>query len=189
MRVGLSIAAVLVILSASLVRSRDTAPTPTPPKTEQSFPLVPAHGGIVPTPGAAEPPRQGTKVIFDITAGGKLDKVNPGFERVARYLNLSAAHGVMPNGIKITAVLHGGATVCALGNTRYAQHAGTKGNPNLSLIRELQKHGVEIYVCGQSLAREGFATDDVTKEVPIAVSAMSVLVNRQTDGYAFLPVN
>lgn len=186
---GLSGAVVLVILTATIVRSRDTASPVIAPKAEQSFPLVKAHGGIVPTPGAAEPPRQGTKVIFDITAGGKLDKINPGFERIARYLNLSAAHGVMPSGIKITAVLHGGATVCALGDARYAQHAGTKGNPNLPLIRELQKHGVELYVCGQALAREGFVAKDVAQEVPIAVSALSVLVNRQSDGYAFLPVN
>jgi intracellular sulfur oxidation DsrE/DsrF family protein len=189
MRTGLSIAAFLVILTATLVRSRETTPTATTPKPEQSYPLIPAHGGIVPTPGAAEPPRQGTKIIFDITASGKPDKVNPGFERIARYLNLSAAHGVMPNGIKIAAVLHGGATTCALGDTRYARHTGTKGNPNLPLIRELQKHGVELYVCGQALARAGFQASDVAREVPVAVSALSVLVNRQTDGYAFLPVN
>jgi hypothetical protein len=43
--------------------------------------------------------------------------------------------------------------VCALSNEAYARATPEPRNPNLPLIGELKKHGVEVLVCGQSLAR------------------------------------
>jgi intracellular sulfur oxidation DsrE/DsrF family protein len=56
------------------------------------------------------------------------------------------------------------------------------------LIRDLKKAGVELFVCGQSLHELGFKTDEVAEEVPVADSAMVVLVNKESDGYAYIPV-
>jgi intracellular sulfur oxidation DsrE/DsrF family protein len=61
-------------------------------------------------------------------------------------------------------------------------------NPNLPLIRELKKAGVEVFVCGQSLHELGFKEEEVAEEVPMADSAMLVFVNQQGDGYAYIPV-
>ena len=36
------------------------------------FPEVPHYGGIARTPKAAEPPRRGAKIVFDIVADGKV---------------------------------------------------------------------------------------------------------------------
>ena len=55
------------------------------------------------------------------------------------------------------------------------------------LIRDLKKAGVEVFVCGQSLHDLGFKTEEVAAEVPVADSAMLVLVNKQADGYAYIP--
>jgi intracellular sulfur oxidation DsrE/DsrF family protein len=33
----------------------------------------------------------------------------------------------------------------------------------------------------------GFKAEEVAEEVPVADSAMLVLVNKQTDGYAYIP--
>ena len=60
-------------------------------------------------------------------------------------------------------------------------------NPNLELITRLKKAGVEIYVCGQALAHHGYATNEVAPEVKVAVSAATVNINLQMDGYAYLP--
>ena len=54
-------------------------------------------------------------------------------------------------------------------------------------IDALKKAGVEVFVCGQSLHELGFKAEEVAGEVPVADSAMLVLVNKQTDGYAYLP--
>jgi hypothetical protein len=60
-------------------------------------------------------------------------------------------------------------------------------NPNLPLSRDLKKAGVEVFVCGQSLHERGFKAAAVAEEVPVADSALLVLVNKQVDGYAYIP--
>lgn len=154
-----------------------------------SYPLVKKHGGVVVLAGAAEPPKRGTKVVFDITAGGPANKVNKGLERVARCLNLYAAQGLQPGDVSIVAVLHGDATPAALHAEAFAKQNAGQENPNLPLIRELRKHGVELFVCGQAVAYKGFKATDIAPELPLAVSAMTLIINRQSDGYAYLPIH
>ncbi len=114
---------------------------------------------------------------------------NRGLDSVARYINLHAAAGHPPEGLKVVAVLHGGATKAALNDDGYAKHLGQKENPNLKLIRDLRDAGVEVLVCGQSLARNEYPSSDVAEEVGLAVSAMTVLANRQQEGFAVVTVH
>jgi intracellular sulfur oxidation DsrE/DsrF family protein len=153
------------------------------------FPQVAHYGGIVRNPRAVEPPRRGAKIVFDITAEGKSDEVHRGLEAVARYLNLNAESGFKPADVELALVLHGGATKAALKDSAYAQHTGATKNPNSNLIHELKTCGVEVFVCGQSLARNKFSPSDVAEEVSVAVSAMTVNVNRQQDGYSYLSIH
>jgi len=153
------------------------------------FPQVARYGGIVRTPDAAEPPRRGAKVIFDITADSKPDEVNKGLEGVARYLNLNAEVGLKPADAKMAVVLHGGATKAALGDGAYAKHTAAMKNTNLELIHELKAFGVEVFVCGQSLARNKYAPAEVARDVTIAVSALTVNANKQQDGYSYLSIH
>lgn len=155
----------------------------------QLFPQVARFGGIVRIPDAAEPPRQGAKVVFDIVADSKPDEVNKGLESVARYLNLNTDAGHATTDVKLALVLHGAGTKTALQDGAYAKHTSASKNPNLELIRELKKCGVEVFVCGQSLARNKFATADVAGDVSVAVSAMTVNVNKQQDGYSYLSIH
>jgi len=89
--------------------------------------------------------------------------------------------------VTIAAVLHGEADKTVLSDAAYAARFKVAANPNLPLIRDLKKAGVEMFVCGQSLHDLGFKTEEVAEEVPVADSAMLVLVNKQTGGYAYLP--
>ena len=154
-----------------------------------SYPLIKGYGGIAIQPDALEPPRRGAKIVFDITAESKPDEVNRGIESVARYLNLNAHAGHTPSDVKLALVLHGSATRCALNDKAYARVTQAAANPNLALLRELRKHGVELFVCGQSLARNKFANSEVADELVIAVSAMTLNVNKQLDGYAYLSLH
>jgi hypothetical protein len=91
-------------------------------------------------------------------------------------------------------ILHGPATKAALKDDAiekhsnpYARSQGATKNPNLELMRQLTKAGVEIYVCGQALAHHGYGTDEVAPDVTVAVSAATVNINLQMDGYAYIP--
>lgn len=152
-------------------------------KPEMIHPRIADYGGIVQVPGAVEPPRAGAKVVFDITSESPVDKPHKGLEVVARYLNLTAGAGVPVEGLKLTAVLHGGAAKTVLNDAAFQVATKVEQNPNLELIRRLQSNGVEVLVCGQALARQGYPIDGVVKNVPIAVSALTANINRQQDGH------
>ncbi len=152
------------------------------------YPLVPGHGGVVALPQAAEQPRKNAKALFDITADTKPGMVSKGLEQIARLLNLYGAAGMKAGDVKIAAVLHGEADKAALSDRAYVARFKVAANANLPLIRELKKSGVEVFVCGQSLHELGFEAEEVAAEVPVADSAMVVLINKQADGYAYIPV-
>jgi intracellular sulfur oxidation DsrE/DsrF family protein len=151
------------------------------------YPLIRGHGGAVPLPGAAEQPRRGAKALFDITADAKPGELNKGLEQVARLLNLYGAAGLTARDVKIATVLHGDADNSVLSDAAYAARFKVAANPNLPLIRVLKIAKVEVFVCGQSLHELGFKAEEVAEEVSVADAAMLLLVNKQANGYAYIP--
>ena len=161
---------------------------PSPGLKPLEFPIIAGFGGVVRVLNAAEKPRPGAKIVFDVTADAKPSDVNKGLDRAARLLNLYGAAGLKASDIKLVVVLHGEATKSALSDEFYQPRFGVERNPNLPLIRDLQKAGVEIFVCGQALNDKGFPESAVVKEVSIADAALTVTANRQQDGYGYFPV-
>jgi intracellular sulfur oxidation DsrE/DsrF family protein len=158
-------------------------------ETKHASPPITGYGTVVPMPNAAEPPRRGIKIVFDITSDGKPEEVNKGLESVARYLNLNAQAGNKASDARLALVLHGPATKAALNDAAYASRTAAAKNPNLELVRELKKHGVEVFVCGQALARHKYAASEVAAEFTTAVSAMTVNANKQQDGYSYISLH
>lgn len=150
-------------------------------------PRIEGYGAIMPLPHADEPPRAGSRVVFDITGAGKPDDVLKGLNGIALFLNLAADAGVAAEALHLTAVFHGPATKAVLRSEVYATETKTSDNPNADLIRKLNAAGVELYVCGQALAHHRYRRDDIVSEVTVSVSATTVIVNRQMNGYAYVP--
>ncbi|MFG0262647.1 MAG: DsrE family protein [Novipirellula sp. JB048] len=162
---------------------------------EYKHPIIKDHGGIVPLSDAAEQPKKNAKVVLDIASDSESGRVIKGFDRAALILNqYSQADAGTDHGFKMAIILHGPATKAALSNEAYAKHThsylrdkGHTKNPNLELLSQLKKAGVKIYVCGQALAHRSYASNDVAPEVTVAVSAATVNINLQMDGYAYIP--
>ena len=57
------------------------------------YPVIPKVGGVAPLPDAAEQPRKGAKVVFDITADARPAHLNKGLERVAACSTSTARRG------------------------------------------------------------------------------------------------
>ena len=155
------------------------------PKWEH--PRIRSEGKIVVLPDAAVPPRAESKAVFDIKSARDAGDVVDGVARLARWINLNAAAGIAPHQMHVVAVFHGDATRAVLTNEAYAREHGTPANPNLKVLRELREHGVELYVCGQALAHHRYARAEVTPEIQVATAALTVLVQSQQDGHAYLP--
>lgn len=151
-------------------------------------PAIKDYGAVVPLPQAKQQPRDGSRIVVDITQGSEPDVLNSAIEKVARFVNIYRGAGAKPAEVKIAVVLHGDATLCVLNSNAYAERFGTKGNPNLECLMDLHHEGVEFYVCGQSLIHKQAKPEDVALLADVAVSGLTALVNLQADGYAYLPL-
>ena len=123
-----------------------------PPKS----PAVPAADGYVAIPKAALTPTKESKyqAVFDATRQANApDHLVPALNMAGSELNaLAAVHAPLGNA-QFVIVFHGPAVNGLLNNDQYWAKFGTD-NPNLKVISEMKKAGVEFYVCGQYLAGE-----------------------------------
>jgi intracellular sulfur oxidation DsrE/DsrF family protein len=127
------------------------------------------------------------KAVFDVAgyAAGH-SSVNSEIESVARFLNMHARNGVPTENMTTAVVLHGNALVNALSNDAYRQRFQVD-NPNLELMTKLHEAGVEFYACGQSMGFRDVHQEELASPVKVALSAMTMLISLQTEGYALLP--
>ena len=174
----------LLILSVSALASTTVMTSAPTFKTS----LISQAGKYVPLREAAHQPEAGTKMVFDITGAGKANEILKGLDRVAMFLNFAAENGpVKKDQFEIAVVFHGNATAASLDDGAYAKATDAAKNPNLPLIEELRSHGVRFYVCGQALARKKYPMEHVADDVTMATSALTVIVNEQNNGAAFVP--
>ncbi len=152
------------------------------------YPIIPNAGGVVALPNGVDQPRVGAKVVLDVTVDTPPQELNKGIKKAALLLNLYGAAGRKASDVNLTVILHGKATRCVLTDAAYQAKLGVAQNPNLPIMKALQQAGVEVLVCGQALNYSHFAADEVIKQVPIAQSALTVVIHRQMDGYAYVPV-
>ncbi|MCA9087107.1 MAG: DsrE family protein [Planctomycetaceae bacterium] len=152
------------------------------------YPVIEKHGAVVKFPDALEQPRNGSKILVDVTGGGAGDQLSPAIEKLARFVNIYSSAGREPASVEIVAVLHGDATVAALNDAAYGAAMQTDVNPNRALIEELHAAGVRFLVCGQALSHKGFDPQQTLPEVPVAVSGLTAMVNLQSRGFAYIPL-
>jgi intracellular sulfur oxidation DsrE/DsrF family protein len=143
-------------------------------------PVIDGYGPTYPIGDRDVPLQEGYvyKAVFDVAEDPEAGAVNRHLVSVARFLNMHARNGVPIENMDLAIVVHGPAVRNLLARD---------DNPNLKLIALLQEAGVSIYVCGQSMTFGGFVKGDFTGGVQVALSAMTVLVTLQSDGYALLP--
>lgn len=141
-------------------------------------------------PNAAyQPDRAATyKVVFNLTRGAeKPDQVNPGLERVARTVNLYTNAGVPLKHLKFVAIASGGATAAMLDDAHY-QKQFSVANPNLAVIAELRKAGIDVAVCGQAVAEHHYEDSWIDSHVTLALSALTTVTELEQKGYALMPL-
>jgi len=153
-------------------------------------PTITGAGRMHPLPQAAyQPDRNATyKVVFGLTkASDKPGEVSPALDRVARTVNLYVGAGVPLDHLKFVAIASGPATPIMLNDEQYRKKYGV-ANPNLPVIAQLRKAGIDVAVCGQAVAEHDFQYDWVDSQVTLALSALTTISELQQKGYALLPL-
>lgn len=153
-------------------------------------PTIAGYGKIHYLPKAAYRPKpdQTYRIVFLATkAAAKPDAVSPALDHVARTVNLYTAAGVPLSHLKLVAVVAGPDTPVVMNNAAYKARFGVD-NPNLKLIAELRKAGVDVAVCGQAVAESGIAYDEVNSHVTLALSALTTITTLEHQGYSLFQI-
>lgn len=151
-------------------------------------PVIKSHGGVFEIPNAAEKPDPAMvyNIVIEVEReSDKPDTINWALNNVARLLNLHAVGGVPAKNMNVVLAIHGGATYSTMNNEAYREKY-KKDNPNLILYQELEKAGVKMVVCGQSLVARKVDRTRLVPEVKVAVSMLTTLTTYQMKGYAVL---
>lgn len=152
-------------------------------------PLIKGYGPVfdVPQASLALDTSQPLKVVFDVgSSPSEKESLNRRLESVARYMNMHARAGYKAEQMEIAVVLHGAASWNALSDKAYQQRFNTI-NPNTQLIAALKEHNVQFWLCGQSAGFNGIASEEISSQIGLSLSAMTALQQLQTQGYALLP--
>jgi len=83
-------------------------------------PVIPKQGSVVQFPNAAHQPRQGTKILIDVTRGSEPNELNAAIEKVAKYLNIYAGGGAEPVRGNFAVIFHGDASATLRVAMRYS---------------------------------------------------------------------
>ena len=130
------------------------------------------------------------KVVFDIGRSfNNPSETNKLIESAARFLNMHEMAGVPMKNMEIALVFHGAATLDIVKNKLYVEKnkfPEITTNPNTPLLTALANKGVKLILCGQSAEHLKIKKEDLHKNVEIAISAMTALVQLQNDDYRLI---
>ena len=148
-------------------------------------PVVDNYGPVFAVPEGSFnlDPKRKYKILMDIGKGPDDPSVlNRNIESAARFLNMHSRNGIKPENLELAIVLHGSGIHAALKDEAYDDKF-LVSNPSKDLVKSLSNAGVHIYICGQSAAFNGYSKEDLLPETVMAVSAMTVHVRLQQEGY------
>ena len=155
-----------------------------PPKA----PVIPEADGYVVIPGAALRPEKNhvyQAVVEATQFPEEPTQLLMALNNADSELNALAVEGVPKRNRKFVVGFHGAPIDGILDNGHYRAKYGVD-NPNLKVLGELKKEGVELSVCGQNLAFAKIDPKTLTPDVTIASDALVVLMTYQNAGYALL---
>ncbi len=160
--------------------------------SQRQFPEIDSFGGVFPIPEAEQlvDPSKKYKAVFDITAAAKhqTTEMNPGFESVARFINLHGLAGVKKENLEIVVVIHFQATPTILSDEAFMTEYKEK-NPNTEVINKLGESGVKFYVCGQSLRMRKLVDYKKNSNIRVAHGALLALSHFQSLGYSLITLH
>lgn len=154
--------------------------------TPWQYPRIKGHGRVLAIPSAADQPdpMREYRLVFSIQADApRSPAVNSGLDHVARAVNLFALAKVPSSHVHIVAVVFGDATHVVLDDAHHRSVLHGP-NPNLDLIHQLRKAGVQVYVCGQAMAEHGFERGWIDPAVRVTLSGLFAVADYQLKGYA-----
>ncbi len=151
------------------------------------FPRIDNYGESYPIPESEEDPDRNLNyhIVIDIKANDNPEEANQSLLKVARLINLLELGKVPRKQVKIICVFQHLAAFTAMDDRRYEDKYKV-ANPNTPIFKALEKAGVQLFVCGQSLRARNIDAKKLNKPIKVALSAITLITTYQLKGYALL---
>ena len=156
---------------------------------KEEFPVINAgkYSGIFPVKDITEvpDPKMQYKLLYEMTEENPDSALNePDFSlvEIARLINLHVGSGIPLKNISVVVVTHGLALHSISTDEAYQQKF-KMNNPNLKLIKDLEKAGVRFIACGQAMLFMNVKEEDLVPGVKISLTAQTALTGYQLKGY------
>jgi len=150
-------------------------------------PVIKDYGAVFDVPFAKDKPDPSLTYKIIVEAAATIEKpeeVFAPFEHISRMYNLHVYAGVPQKNLHVEMVVFGPSVAVVLNNDAYKKKFGVD-NPNLKIIEEMSKAGIQIHACGQSVMLTGIDPATVNTNIDIVVSRFTTVSDRQMKGYAF----
>ncbi|MFN3997386.1 DsrE family protein [Algoriphagus sp.] len=149
------------------------------------FPAIKGYGGVIPVPFEVENPDPTKPYKLVIELGDRLEdksQVAEMLDYAARMYNLHRYAGVPKENIELAVVVYSGSAPTVLSNQTYSKRFNLE-NPNAELLDELQRNGIQVIVCGQSMMKQNLLPEDIYPGVRMAVSRFTATTDLIQKGY------
>lgn len=158
------------------------------------YPLIKGSiwSGVLPVENPAEvpDPSRDYKLVFKITAKNPdsiSGEINRSIDEVIRILNLHVAAGIPPGKLFPVIVIQGAGIEAVMKNDAFRKNHSFD-NPNLKVIKDLDKAGAKFITCGQSMSFQEIKKESLLPEVKVALSAKTALSSFELQGYVLYTI-
>lgn len=159
------------------------------------FPAIKGYGGVIPVPFETEKPDTSKHYKFVIELGYKLEdktEVSEMLDYAARMYNLHRYAGVPKENIELAIVIYGSSTPIVMTNPTYRKRFDKDKpdsdmvNPNIALLDELLRNGIQVFVCGQSMMKQNLVPENIYPGIKKAMSRFTATTDLIEKGYKVL---
>ena len=156
------------------------------------FPAIRGYGGVIPVPFETEKPDTSKHYKFVIELGDKLEdktEVAEMLDYAARMYNLHRYAGVPKENMELAIVIYSSSTPIVMANPTYRKRFDKENpnsamvNPNIPLLDELLKNGIQVFVCGQSMMKQKLLPENIYPGVRRAMSRFTATTDLIEKGY------
>lgn len=149
-------------------------------------PVIKNYGAMTDVPFAVDKPDPSLVYNIVVEASEKIEnpkEVYPPLEHIARMYNLHVYGGIPQKNLHVAAVIWGFGIPVVMNNAAYKKKYGVD-NPNIAIIEEMKKAGIDLYGCGQSIMRFDIDPATLNPNITPAISRFTTVSTLQLKGYA-----
>lgn len=149
------------------------------------YPAIQGYGGVNEVPFESEKPDPSKHYKLVVELGDRnpdTKKVDDALDYAARMYNLHIYAGIPKENLEVAIILYGGSGPIALNDIEYKKRFEVE-NPNAELLDEMQKAGIKIVVCGQTMMKQRMLPENLYPGLIPAISRFTAFTDFMQKGY------